>query len=108
TLAKLTSERAKAFGALALLGRDVEWSLLDRTPVTEVSGIASRRAARLEPYGITTCLDLAFADRLLVRDLLTRVGEALWYELNGDPVLPLYTERPPPQALSTRVRRGGA
>jgi nucleotidyltransferase/DNA polymerase involved in DNA repair len=108
TLAKLTSDTAKPFGALALLGRDVEWSLLDRTPVTEVSGIASRRAARLEPYGITTCLDLAFADRLLVRDLLTRVGEALWYELNGDPVLPLYTDRPPHKVLSRGGSLGGA
>src|SRR5262245_49858882 len=108
TLAKLTSDTAKPFGALALLGRDVEWSLLDRTPVTEVSGIASRRAARLEPYGITTCLDLAFADRLLVRELLTRVGEALWYELNGDPVLPLYTERPPHKVLSRGGSLGGA
>ncbi len=79
-------------------------SLLDKLPVTEVSGIASRRAARLEPYGIRTCLDLALADRRLIRRLLTITGEALWYELNGDPVLPLHTERPPHKMLS----RGGS
>src|SRR5262245_14367647 len=71
TLAKLISDTAKPFGALALLDPDAEWGLLQRTSVTEVSGIADRRAARLEPHGITTCLDLAFADRLLVRELLT-------------------------------------
>jgi nucleotidyltransferase/DNA polymerase involved in DNA repair len=109
TLAKLVSDTAKPFGALALLGgRDVEWSLLDRTPVTAVTGIADRRAARLEPHGITTCLDLVFADRLLIRELLTRVGEALWYELHGDPVLPLYTERPPHKVLSRGGSLGGA
>src|SRR5262245_34360504 len=86
TLAKLVSDTAKPFGALALLDRDAECSLLARTPVTEVSGIAARRAARLEPYGIRTCLDLALAERLLVRHLLTRAGEALWYELNGEAV----------------------
>src|SRR5262249_50095126 len=91
-------------GALALLDPDAERALLDQLPVTEIIGIAGRRGARLEPYGISTCLDLAFADRLLVRRLLTRVGEALWYELNGDPVVPLYTERPPHKMLS----RGGS
>jgi nucleotidyltransferase/DNA polymerase involved in DNA repair len=108
TLAKLISDTAKPFGALALLDRDAEWGLLDRHPVTAVSGIADRRAARLEPHGITTCLDLAFADRLLVRELLTRVGEALWYELNGEPVLPLYTDRPPHKVLSRGGSLGGA
>jgi nucleotidyltransferase/DNA polymerase involved in DNA repair len=108
TLAKLVSDTAKPFGALALTDLDAERALLDRLPVTEVSGIAERRAARLEPYGIHTCLDLAFADRLLVRRLLTRTGEALWYELNGDPVLPLHTERPPHKMLSRGGSLGGA
>jgi nucleotidyltransferase/DNA polymerase involved in DNA repair len=107
TLAKLVSDTAKPFGALALLDVDAERSLLDRHPVTAISGIADRRAARLEPYGITTCLDLAFADRLLVRHLLTRVGEALRYELNGEPVIPLLTERPPHKTLSRGGSLGG-
>jgi DNA polymerase V len=104
TLAKLVSDTAKPFGALALFdGGDVR-ALLGRLPVTEVSGIAARRAARLAPHGIRTCLDLASADRRLVRQLLTISGEALWHELNGEPVLPFYTERPPHKILS----RGGS
>ncbi len=82
-------------------------ALLERLPVTEVSGIANRRAARLEPHGITTCLDLALADRRLVRSLLTITGEALWYELNGEAVLPFYTERPPHKMLSRGGSLGG-
>jgi DNA polymerase V len=108
TLAKLISDTAKPFGALALLNRDVEWALLERTPITEVSGIAARRAARLAPFGITNCLDLAFAPRQLIGDLITAVGEALWFELNGDPVLPLHTERPPHRVLSRGGSLGGA
>jgi DNA polymerase V len=49
TLAKLVSGTAKPFGALALTDPDAERALLDRLPVTEVSGIAQRRAARLAP-----------------------------------------------------------
>jgi nucleotidyltransferase/DNA polymerase involved in DNA repair len=107
TLAKLISDTAKPFGARALLDRGEEEALLARLPVTEVTGIAGRRAARLEPYGIRTALDLARADRLFVRALLTRAGEALWYELRGDPVLPLHTDRPPHQMLSRGGSLGG-
>jgi DNA polymerase V len=107
TLAKLVSDTAKPFGALTLLDRAAELALLERLAVTEVSGIASRRAARLEPHGIRTCLDLASADRRLVRWLLTVTGEALWYELNGEAVLPFYTERPPHKMLSRGGSLGG-
>ena len=107
TLAKLVSDTAKPFGALALLDCDAERALLERLPVTEVSGIADRRAARLAPHGIATCLDLARADRKLVRWLLTITGEALWYELNGEAVLPFYTERPPHKMLSRGGSLGG-
>jgi hypothetical protein len=72
--------------------------------VTEISGIAGRRAARLGPWGIRTCLELARADRRLVRELLTATGEALWWELNGEPVLPIHPRRPLHKVLS----RGGS
>ncbi len=75
TLAKLISDSAKPFGALAVLDRAAEEALLADRPVTEITGIAGRRAARLLPWGITTCLDLARADRRLVRSLLTASGE---------------------------------
>jgi nucleotidyltransferase/DNA polymerase involved in DNA repair len=108
TLAKLVSDTAKPFGALALLGHDAEQALLGRLPVTEISGIADRRAARLAPYGIATCLDLARADRRFIRRLLTITGEALWYELNGEAVLPFHLERPPHKMLSRGGSLGGA
>ncbi len=104
TLAKLISDAAKPFGALAVVDRGAEERLLSGRPVTEITGIAGRRAARLEPWGITTCLDLARADRRLVRSLLTASGEALWWELNGDPVRAIEPRRPAHKALS----RGGS
>lgn len=104
TLAKLISDSAKPFGARAVLDRDTEEALLNDRPVTEITGIAGRRAARLLPWNIRTCLDLARADRRLVRELLTASGEALWWELNGDPVQPIHPARPLHKALS----RGGS
>ncbi|MFO0954596.1 MAG: nucleotidyltransferase [Isosphaeraceae bacterium] len=104
TLAKLISDSAKPFGARAVLDRDGEEELLGGRPVTEITGIAGRRAARLKPWGILTCLDLARADRRLVRELLTASGEVLWWELNGDPVQAIHSQRPLHKALS----RGGS
>jgi nucleotidyltransferase/DNA polymerase involved in DNA repair len=104
TLAKLISDSAKPFGARALTDPDAERALLASLPVTAITGIADRRAARLAPHGIHTCLDFARADPRLVRMLVTVEGRRLWHELNGEPVLPLRTERPPHEILS----RGGS
>jgi nucleotidyltransferase/DNA polymerase involved in DNA repair len=104
SLAKLVSDTAKPRGALALTDPDAERALLARRPVSDITGIAARRAARLASLGVRSCLDFALADRKRVRKLLTVVGEALWWELNGVPVQPLYTDRPPHKILS----RGGS
>jgi nucleotidyltransferase/DNA polymerase involved in DNA repair len=104
TLAKLISDSAKPFGAKAVLDRESELALLASQPVTEISGIAGRREKRLFPWGIRTCLDLANADRRLIRQLLTATGEALWWELNGEAVLPIHPKRLPHKRLS----RGGS
>ena len=104
TLAKLISDAAKPFGALAVLDRESETHLLADRPVTEITGIAGRRAKRLLPWGIQTCLDLAKADRRTVRSVLTASGETLWWELNGEPVQPIHPTRPLHKVLS----RGGS
>src|SRR5215213_4974126 len=104
TLAKLISDSAKPDGAKAVLDEDAEAELLAGLPVTEITGIAGRRERRLLPWGIRTCLDLARADRRLVRSLLTASGEMLWWELNGDSVQPIQPRRPLQKVLS----RGGS
>ena len=85
TLAKLFATRPSRSGPSPSSTRDHERELLAQLPVTEISGIAGRRAARLAPYGIRTCLDLADADGRLVKKLLTKTGHELWLELNGTP-----------------------
>jgi DNA polymerase V len=104
TLAKLISDTGKPFGAVAVLDRQAEEADLRKLAVTEVTGIAGRRERRLLPWNITTCMDLVEADRRLVRELLTATGEALWWELRGESVLPLHPQRPLHKVLS----RGGS
>ena len=104
TLAKLISDTAKPFGARVVADRAGEEALLDGLPVTEIAGITGRRQRRLQPWGINTCLDLARADRAIVRELLTASGEALWWELNGEPVTGINTRRVRHKMLS----RGGS
>ena len=104
TLAKLLCDVIKPFGAAAVLDRAAEEDLLARLPVSDLCGIGKRRAATLAGCGIGNCLEFARADRRLIRRLLTVVGEAIWYEVNGEPVLPLKAERPRHKMFS----RGGS
>jgi DNA polymerase V len=104
TLAKLISDTAKPIGARAMLDRKAEETLLADNLITEVAGIAGRRERRLLPWGIKTCMDMAQADRRLIRRLLTASGEALWWELNGEAVLPIRPQQIPHKILS----RGGS
>jgi DNA polymerase V len=104
TLAKLLAKSVKPEGARAMLDREGEEALMADRPVKQITGIAGRRARRLSVWNIETCLDLARADRRLVRELLTASGEALWWELNGEAVTPIRPKRPAHKALS----RGGS
>ncbi len=107
-MAKLISDTAKPFGARAILDCEAEEEQLARNPVTEVSGIAGGRERRFWPLGIKACLDMARADRRLSRRLLTASGEALWWELNGEAVLPIRPQRIPHKVLSRRGSFGEA
>ena len=104
TLAKLLAKSVKPEGAKAMLEPEEEEALLADRSVKQITGIAGRRAKRLAVWNIETCLDLARADRRLVRELLTTSGEMLWWELNGEAVQPIHPRRPPHKALS----RGGS
>ncbi|MBX9579345.1 MAG: nucleotidyltransferase [Gemmataceae bacterium] len=108
SLAKLISDTAKPCGASAVVGPERERELLARLPVTEITGIASRRAARLAPYGIRTCLDFTRAPGHLIRQLLTVAGHDLWRELNGHQIQPINTARIPHKTLSRGGSLGGA
>jgi DNA polymerase V len=104
TLAKLMSDSSKPFGCGVVLDDHDRWRLLRGRPVTDITGIARRSAAKLAAHGITTCDQFAAADRAFIRWLLTKTGEELWWELNGTPVIPVQVTRPDHKFIS----RGGS
>jgi nucleotidyltransferase/DNA polymerase involved in DNA repair len=104
TLAKLASSSGKPYGCVFAVEEAARDQLLHNRPVDKITGIAQRSRRRLEDYGIRTCEDFVRADRRLIRRLLTKRGEDLWWELGGVPVLPLNTTRTAHKNLS----RGGS
>ena len=103
-LAKLASDANKPYGYHVIQNDSDRLALLQDMPVTEVTGIARRSAAKLAEHGITTCEQFAKADRRLIRQLLTKRGEDIWWELNGDSVIPIAPKRPRHKFIS----RGGS
>jgi len=104
TLAKLASGSGKPFGCVFAMEEDERNRLLHGRPVDKITGIAQRSRRKLEAFGICTCEDFVRADRRLIRRLLTKRGEELWWELNGVSVWPIHTTRVPHKYLS----RGGS
>lgn len=108
TLAKLASSSGKPFGCVMAVEPDQVRRLLEDRPVDKITGVARRSSRRLEPYGIRTCADFARADRRLIRRLLTKRGEDLWWELNGTAVLPVVSTPTPRKNISRGGSLGGA
>ena len=103
-LAKLISDSAKPFGVGVVLDEISRWNLLRGKSVEDITGIAGKSRQKLEQHGIVTCEDFAKAPRALLREILTKKGEDLWWEINGIPLQPLETQRPYHKAIS----RGGS
>jgi len=108
TLAKLFSDTVKPFGVRIVTDVDTERALLATLPVEEISGIGRKRAAKVIARGIRTCLDFAHVDRRLIRQLLTKTGEDVWWELNCYNVQPIRPDRPAHQFISRGGSIGGA
>ena len=104
SLAKLASDNAKPFGCWTATSDEQIAELLADRPVDEITGIAKRSSRKLALSGIKTCSDFVKADRRLIRRLLTKTGESLWWELNGNPVTAISTTRLPHKVIS----RGGS
>lgn len=103
-LAKLASSSQKPFGCVAALDPAAVAQLLHDRPVAKITGVGRRSSRKLQQHGIHTCADFARSDRRLIRRLLTKRGEDLWWELNGTAVLPLSATRTAHKNLS----RGGS
>ena len=103
-MAKLASSSQKPFGCVVAVEPRAIERLLHGRPVSKITGVGRRSSIKLERHGIRTCDEFVRAERLLIRSLLTKRGEDLWWELNGVPMLPLNAARVAHKNLS----RGGS
>ncbi len=106
-LAKLGSDSAKPYGWHVLTDPESIGKLLQEQPVGELTGIGFRGGLKLESLGIKTCADLAAAERKMIRELLTIKGEAIWYELQGESVIPIQENRPQHKCIARGGSLGG-
>jgi len=104
TLAKLMSDAKKPFGCCVLVEPDEIEAFIRHQPVKELCGIGSRSERKLHRHGIRTCWDYTQSNRHFIRKLLTIKGEALWWELRGEAVVPILPERNKHKAIA----RGGS
>ncbi|WP_339909607.1 hypothetical protein [Symmachiella dynata] len=104
TLAKLMSDVRKPFGCCTITEKDAIENFIHLQPVEELCGIGSRSTRKLHQHGIRTCWQFTQANRHFIRKLLTIKGEALWWELQGEAVIPILTERKKHKAIA----RGGS
>lgn len=108
TLAKLISDTAKPFGCGVLIDTAEFPAYLQSRNVEDISGIGEKSRRKLEQLGIMTCWDYAQADRKVIQKLLTITGECRWYELRGEPIQKIVTERPAHKIIGRGGSLGGA
>lgn len=101
-LAKVATRLAKkqADGVVVLPTEDSDVrAILQEIALTEVWGIATGFARRLETVGMRTACDVRDADPAVIRQLLGVVGARIAQELRGDACLALETQPPPRKSL---------
>lgn len=104
TLAKLMSDANKPLGCCVHIEPAEIEAFIKHQPVGELCGIGHRSERKLHQHGIRTCWELTQANRRFIRKLLTIKGEALWWELRGEAVVPILSERKKHKAIA----RGGS
>jgi nucleotidyltransferase/DNA polymerase involved in DNA repair len=104
TLAKLGSDSAKPFGYRVLFDEKEITELLKSQDVGEITGIGSRSRKKLNEISIHNCEQFRQADPKMINRLLTKKGEMLYWELHGEPIQKIVTNRP----MHKHVARGGS
>jgi len=97
TLAKIANRAAKKAGGVVVV-TDPK-SVLQDLPLDGIWGIAGRLGKRLEALGLKTALDLANADRRIIRAKFGVVVERIVLELNGISSLALEEVSPDKQNI---------
>ena len=91
-LAKLASKWKKPSGLTVIAARDAHLYLA-KLGVGKLWGIGTQTESYLRQKGIHTALDFAKADEEWIEKNLSKPYRSIWYELHGDVVFQLETEK---------------
>lgn len=97
-LAKLASDIAGRDSFYEITDKSFRETVWDR-PVKELIGVGSKTYDKLKSLNIFTIKDLAMSDINLIKALLKKPGEVLWYHANGIDNSPVNFEKSFPKSV---------
>lgn len=103
TLAKIASEKNKPFGQTIVTHENLE-EFLKSCAASEICGVGDRLIKRLDKEGINTCFDYIKTPNKIIKSILNKPGEEIWYELQGESIIEIKDVRPQRKVIS----RGGS
>lgn len=103
TLAKIASEKNKPFGQTIVTQENLE-EFLKSCAASEICGVGRMLSKRLDKEGINTCYDYVKTPNKIIKNILNKPGEEIWYELQGKSILEIKDVRPQRKVIS----RGGS
>lgn len=103
TLAKTASDKNKPLGITVVNHHNLN-DFAQTTKIEDVPGIGRRLAKRLVKLGINSVADYTNSPVEMIKNILHKPGEQLWYELKGKRVFPIRDILPERKMLS----RGGS
>lgn len=89
-LTKIASKKGKPAGFISINAREIDAFLAD-VPVEDIWNIGPNTAALLKHHGLCTAQQFARASEEFIARTLSKPGRDVWYELNGESVIPLST-----------------
>lgn len=100
-LAKLASDKSKNMAShICITGKRGITKLIKETGIEEIWGIGRKLAPRLKGYGIRTAYDYVQKNDLWLKSRFGKTGLELKYELMGNLIYPIVSERKPPKSIS--------
>ena len=104
-LAKMASEYNKPNGVTIVAGRMIN-QFLERTELSDITGIGRNRLALLNKFNINTPVDFVNTDIYIIKRLLGKAGTDLWNELQGKSVMGLELHQQLPKSIARTASMG--
>ncbi len=103
SIAKICSKENKPSGFTCVKGYELQ-DYLKKVETPRVCGFGPASVALLAKYGVHTVWDYVQKPEAFAKKLLGKIGVELWYELKGEAVYPVSTEKKESQASLSKTK----